>query len=110
MLRVKMKNLVNKLILIALVIALGLLTYVAIQLPSEGTQCLLNPLVYGAKQVKQDNNAELFCSCNLDKPNSPIIRFTSESMSVERIGFGRPINPVFGMNISDLFKNITIGE
>ena len=39
-------------------------------------ECLNDPLVYGYKELQNQNNDELFCSCRLDSKNpSPILNF-----------------------------------
>ncbi len=51
---------------ILLFVAIGILMFVVIvKLGQETSQCTLNPLEYGANQLKELNNKQVSCQCNL---------------------------------------------
>lgn len=106
--RIKIKHLLNIFILLALILTLGLLAYVAVQLPTEGTQCLLDPLIYGAKEIEKANNANVFCSCTLAKRNSPTLHFNAENKSIEKIFSIPNRKPIVFINVTELIENFTI--
>jgi len=69
----------------------------------EKSICVKNPLIYGASQLKEKNNAEFSCTCFLDKPNSPIIYFNSKRMNVE---FPKTEKAELDINVSEWEKLI----
>lgn len=53
-----------------------------LEMRTEGTECLINPLVYGVKQVEESNDAYFICSCSISKPNSPTILLDNKGLSL----------------------------
>lgn len=76
-------KIINYLLIVLLVINLILILIVSLQVKKAQEECLKDPLVYGARKIKESNNAEFSCSCGLAIPNSPIITFNSERFNVE---------------------------
>lgn len=76
-------KLADKLIISGLVLALGMLIYVAVVANSEGTQCLLSPLTYAADKLSEANNAEFVGSGSFLKEGSPLITFDRHNISIK---------------------------
>lgn len=77
----KRQNYVFLLIIALLGIACSILLFIVIiKINKEGTQCTLNPLVFGAKKLREVNPHELQCQCNLfsDLP-SDVLYFNDNS-------------------------------
>ena len=68
--------------IILLIIAVGLLIYNVYYIKKETTNCLLQPVQYGLKELEESNNAEINCMCGFNKPNSPTIILNSRNISV----------------------------
>lgn len=56
------KDYINLLLFIAVVI---LLFVVTIKMGTEATQCILNPLQFGVKQLQDSNTERVLCSCDI---------------------------------------------
>lgn len=73
------KVILNLIVMFLLVVNIGILSYFYFNVfKLEGSQCLNDPLVYGYNQLKQINQEELYCSCNLlSVGSSPSLIFDS---------------------------------
>lgn len=69
---------VGVLLFVALVI---LLIVTFLEMRTEGTKCLIDPLAYGIKKVEETNSAKVICKCNLDRAGSPTMLLDSEGLS-----------------------------
>jgi len=47
---------------------------------TQGTLCIKNPLIYGAKEKMVGNNTDFRCTCYWNVPNSPTIIFNSTDL------------------------------
>ncbi len=56
------KDYINLLLFIAVII---LMFIIVVKIQGDGAQCTFNPLQYGANQLRELNNEEVSCSCNL---------------------------------------------
>ncbi len=74
---------VSTLLFVALVI---LLIVTFLEMKTEGTKCLTDPLIYGIKEVEKSNRAKFTCTCNLDKINSPTMLLNSDGLSLFESG------------------------
>ena len=67
---------------ILLVLNVIMLGYIGFKINTEGAQCSIDPLVYGAKQLEDANKYPVSCSCSLITPNpSQTLHFNSEGKS-----------------------------
>ncbi len=73
----------SNIMLILVILALGLMIYIATIARSDGGQCQLSPLTYGAEKATEANGAEFSCTCSLQEPNSPIIIFDRHEVRIE---------------------------
>lgn len=74
----------DHLIHILLFIVIGILMFIiVVKLGSEGNKCILNPLQYGANQIRDLNDAEVSCQCSIlnDGP-SPTLYFNHNSSNL----------------------------
>ena len=70
--------------LLFLFIIIGMLLYYDLTSHTdEKTECVLNPLKYGAQELTKSNRANFSCNCIIDKPNPPLIYFDSYGMNIE---------------------------
>lgn len=100
------KDYINILLFIVVVI---LMFVIVVKIQGEGTQCTLNPLEYGANQLRNQNNKEIMCQCNLISDGiSPTLYFDHNNSYFER-PFSGELTPQFPeLNTTKL--NITIAE
>ena len=71
----KNNRFVSNMMLLLIFLALAMMIYIVVIAKSEGGQCQLSPLTYGAEKASEINYAAFSCTCSLNKPNSPIIGF-----------------------------------
>lgn len=72
-----MKNIDRLLIFLILILIIVLISSSVI-LTKKGSKCVLNPLIYGAEEMKKANDDKEFeCSCSFNAPNSVTILFNS---------------------------------
>lgn len=80
--------------------------FMVIQIADKRTECVKNPLIYGAKQLEIVNEGKkISCSCTLNIPNSPTLLFDAQNWSflnINNIYAGGKDN---GMNEFILFLN-----
>ncbi len=70
-----------------LFIVVGILLFILVfKIGSDGAQCTLNPLEFGASQLRgANNNEEIMCSCSLlTEHPSPTLHFNHNSSRFER--------------------------
>lgn len=75
--------LLDCLLIFVFIIAIGLLFYDLTSHSDAKSECTMNPLIYGAKEISERNRANFSCTCMLDKPNSPLVFFDSFGMNVD---------------------------
>lgn len=73
-------NWIQIIVIIILIITIGFLLY---YIRTEGTKCLANPLVYGAKSLTETNGEEFSCVCRLESAKRTTILVDSKSMTVK---------------------------
>jgi len=79
-----MKNkTINIILILILVINFALIFVVYTQIRNTKREFLDNPLIYGAKKLREVNGVEVLCQCNLMKKNSATLYFNSEEMRLE---------------------------
>ncbi len=70
-----MKFDIRDLVILMLLIAVGISAFIlTVKIGDEGTQCTLDPLVYGAKKLAATNPHEILCQCNMlaDTPSETL--------------------------------------
>lgn len=73
-------NWIQIIVIAILVLAIaGLIYYIR----TEGTTCLANPLVYGAKSLSETNNEEFSCVCRLESAKRTTILVDSNGMTIK---------------------------
>jgi len=92
----------NKILIIVLVVNILLIGVIAYFMQQAINECLGNPLLYGAEKFSKSNNAEFSCSCSLAVPNSPLIFFDSEFMSVEYPNRIRNLDDIKGLEVKNV--------
>lgn len=73
-------NWIQIIVIIVLVIAIAFLIY---YIRTEGTMCLANPLVYGAKSLTETNGEEFSCVCRLEGAKRTTILVTSSELTLK---------------------------
>ena len=80
-----------------------LLFFTLMSIRSQGTQCLTNPLLFGAESLTESNNAEFMCSCTLQMQNSPIIHYDRHNITITQTAQNPSLNPVIP-NLTFIFE------
>ncbi len=71
------------LLIFLFLLLIGVILFASFKIEVDGAKCLANPLVYGAKEMKEANyDLEFMCGCNFDTVNSAILSFNSTGMQV----------------------------
>lgn len=97
--KLDIKDWTNLLLFIVVVI---LMYIVLVKIGSEGVECTLNPLVYGAEQLQGINSKPLQCSCSLyTDGDSQTLHFNSTSSWLSNPFIDDVYIPVF--NLSNLY-------
>ncbi len=81
----RVKKFTPYVLIFLVVLAIVLLIYAITQVRTEGSRCMVNPLVYGVNKLSEVNAGDMFCTCSFNKPNSPLIRVNRERMEVEKV-------------------------
>ena len=93
---------------IALVFAISIITF---SLTTKSGDCISNPLLYGAKEMKRLNNdMEFSCSCSFDNPYTAMIHFNSSKIWQDKIFSGSKNNQLLStpnLNLNN-YKNVII--
>ena len=81
--RLDYRDIIEILLFVAVVI---LLFIVIVKIGQDGTQCTLNPLIYGANELREQNNKEIICQCNLLSTSpTPTLYFNHNNTWSERL-------------------------
>jgi hypothetical protein len=72
---------IDFIIIILIVLALGLLTYMVIQAKNATYNCIQNPIPFGIKQLEKQNNYKVICTCRSDNPNTKTLLINSTSIT-----------------------------
>ncbi len=79
----------NKIIIFILLVNIILIGICLYQIKGKSTECINDPLIYGAKLLSESNNGEFSCNCYIlpgeGEPSyiSPKIFFNSQGIKVE---------------------------
>jgi hypothetical protein len=69
------------LLLLAVIICLlSIFVTIGLKISGDNSACMRNPLIYGAKKLSENNDAEVLCRCSLLKPNTYTLMFTADKM------------------------------
>jgi len=92
-------------ILVVILIVLGYMVKLTLDLDAKNLDCIDNPLIYGAKGLAHVNSAKFSCTCSLDKSNSPMVYFDSDSESLKVV---RPYsnNPQTETNFTKIMEGL----
>ena len=71
-------------VVVLLLLAITLLIIDIVNIRNKRTQCLVNPLIYGAKLWSEENDAEFYCVCRFQKPSSAVITFDKNNLTIRR--------------------------
>ncbi len=95
------KDYTNILLFIAVLILLFIIIF---KIQGDGVQCTLNPLEYGANQLRELNAREVNCQCDLlTQGNSPSLYFNHNQTWMEEIEDMDIIEPDYPeLNVSNI--------
>ena len=80
------KRIIIYFIFFLVLFAIVLLIYAIIQIKTDGSKCMLSPLVYGVDKLSEINNADLSYTCTFSKEGTPIITVQKKELKVDFIG------------------------